>query len=415
MLRIASNIDQAIAEATADPYHNLPRVVVLAASRDEPRLYAGKGGWAQLPPYSDKDKLEMEGVPISEESVFELYSSTKLAATVATLQLVEQGKMALEDDAAKYVPELATVKRFVKLDDEGKPVFEENQETITVSMLLNHTAGFHYLFFSEQDTANGEALGLPPLPNTDDATRASTETVTRIPLMFKPGERWAYGPSIDYLTLAVEEVSGLRLEEYLQRHIFGPLGITDITYKASPEQVSMATTGSSDPFAPSNGPLSFLPNTSSSGSGHNFGGSGLKGSPASFLKLLRALLRGGELDGQRILKPESVELMHRPTITEAQRTGMDEFGALTDPFSRKAGKLHPATSFGYGGALAGEGFPSGRGPRALTWSGLNNTFWVLDPENDLAFLVWTSVMPFGYEPIHNLWEKVELALYEAKQ
>ncbi|BGP13704.1 hypothetical protein JCM10213v2_001639 [Rhodosporidiobolus nylandii] len=407
MLSTASMIDQAIKEATADPYHGLPRAVVLAASRENPLLYAGKGGWAQLPPYSDKEQLEKEGVPITESSIFELYSSTKLVATIAALQLVEQGKMALEDDAAKYVPELAFVKRLVELDKAGKPVFENVEEKITIEMLVNHTAGFHYWFFSPSDAKYAAALGMAMVPNGAEATR---DTVVKLPLI-KPGERFAYGPNIDYLTLAVEEVSGLRLEEYLQRHIFGPLGISDMSFKANPEQISMATTGNPDPSALLTSPLTFAPNAPSSG-GDDFGGAGLKSSPASYLKILRALLCGGELDGQRILKSETVNLMLRPSLTPAQRAGMDEFGALTDPFSRKAGKLHPATSFGYGGAIAGEGFPSGRGARALTWSGMANTFWVMDPDNDLAFVVWTNVLPFGYPPIYELWEKVETALYE---
>jgi len=138
MLPTASAIDAAIRDATADPYTGLPRVTMVAATRDG-EVYRGFGGWAQLP--NDPAKLEAEGVPLTGDSTHELYSSTKLVGTIAALQLVEQGRLSLDDDASQYVPELKTVKLFKGFDDKDEVVLEDNTTPITVKMLATHTAG----------------------------------------------------------------------------------------------------------------------------------------------------------------------------------------------------------------------------------------------------------------------------------
>lgn len=133
-----ATIDAAIRKAVADPYTGLPRAIILAANRDE-EIYRGFGGWAQLP--QDPAKLEAEGVLIAADSIYELYSSTKCVATVAMLQLLEQGKLSLDDDASQYVPELKTVKIFKGFDDQGDLVLEDNTAVVTIRQLATHTAG----------------------------------------------------------------------------------------------------------------------------------------------------------------------------------------------------------------------------------------------------------------------------------
>jgi len=138
MLSTASTIDAAIKEATADPYTGLPRAVVVAATSDG-EVYRGHGGWAQLP--QDPTKLDAEGVPLEVDSVFELFSMTKLTGALAALQCVERGLFSLDDDASKFVPELKTAKVFVGFDDDGNPKLEDNSTPITIRMLATHTAG----------------------------------------------------------------------------------------------------------------------------------------------------------------------------------------------------------------------------------------------------------------------------------
>ncbi|KAL7342028.1 beta-lactamase/transpeptidase-like protein [Rhodotorula toruloides] len=292
MLSTAPAIDAAIAKATSDPYHNLPRAVFLAATSNDASLYEGKGGWARLPaePVSN-DVLEKEGEPITADSIFELYSATKLVAAIAVLQLVEQGKMRLEDDASKYVPELKDAKLFKGFDEDDNLILEDNATPITIEMLLTHTAGFQYFMFNPDVVKIAQKLGVHPLPNAEGAVR---EWVTKMPLI-KPGEHMVYGPNIDWVTLAVEAVSGKPLELYFKEHIFEPLGIHDMSFMPDSSQIFMAFIDEEDPSKP----LAIRPNTPLSSTQH-FGGAGLKGSPRSYLKILRMLLRGAAAGASRL-------------------------------------------------------------------------------------------------------------------
>ncbi|GAA5890994.1 hypothetical protein JCM8208_003124 [Rhodotorula glutinis] len=393
-------IDAAIRQAVADPYTGLPRAIAIASTRDD-EVYRGLGGWAQLP--QDPAKLEEEGVPIEADSVFELYSSTKLAGTVAMLQLLEQGKLSLDDDASQYVPELKTVKIFKGFDDQGELVLEDNDVPITIRQLATHTAGFAYYFYDPRIPKVAEKLGVQTTPYMKDGTR---NDLVQMPLLSKPGEHFKYGTGIDWLTLVVEAISSLPLEQYFQQHIFGPLGITDISFKANPSQISIA-------HATEDGKWRFeAPPAMNEKAG--FGGAGLKGSAPSWVRLLRALLRGGELDGARILKQETVDLMFEEHLTnDQQRADFGVFGTNDqEPFTRKAGKPLPDMTFGLGGGLSGKGVASGRGARTLTWSGMANTYWWVDRERGVCAVVWTNVLPFGAQAIHDLWVVFETELYK---
>lgn len=166
----APALDAAIKRATTNPYRLLPRAVVMAATSTAPCIYSGRGGYAQLPSRpTPADELARRGEPITDTSIFELYSCTKLVAAVATLQLVEQGRIGLDDDASRYVPELGGVKLFKGFDAEGELVLEENRVPITVRMLLTHTAG----------TVNASEL-LRGFPQRSHATLQDLRTIRTI-------------------------------------------------------------------------------------------------------------------------------------------------------------------------------------------------------------------------------------------
>lgn len=155
MLSTATSIDALLAAATLDPYHGLPRAVVLAASSTDPDVYSGKAGYAHLPLEAVADGvLAREGAPVTEESVFEIFSCTKLVSVIACLQLVEQGKLRLEDDAREYVPELKEAKLFTGFDEKGDLLFEDNSSPITIKSLLIHTAGAPALLVSTRMTCS---------------------------------------------------------------------------------------------------------------------------------------------------------------------------------------------------------------------------------------------------------------------
>lgn len=145
MLQGTQKLDAIIAEATRDPYNELTRFVFSVASSDEDCIYSGKGGYGQLPTTPvDNATLEKEGEPITEDSIFELYSCTKLPATVAALQLIEQGKLDLDDEIQKYLPEAADVKVLEGFNEDGSLKLADAERPITVRMLLTHTSGEHF-------------------------------------------------------------------------------------------------------------------------------------------------------------------------------------------------------------------------------------------------------------------------------
>lgn len=206
-------------------------------------------------------------------------------------------------------------------------------------------------------------LGLLP-PYDKHATR---EAITSMPCLFVPGSSWHYGTNQDWLTLVVQNVSGLSLDDYEQKHIFAPLGIEDMGYKPNPDRVGMSYTAPEGEKR-----LGYSAEGSSFPSTHSWGGTGLSGSPRSYLKVLRMLLRGGLApDGvTRLLREETVELMFQPHLkSDAQREDLQVVGTRIDPFARSNGGLFPGADWGYGGILAGEGYPSGRSKGALSWSG----------------------------------------------
>ncbi|POY74416.1 hypothetical protein BMF94_2610 [Rhodotorula taiwanensis] len=136
MLSTAKDLDAVIARLTRDPYRDLPRLVVMAATTDEPVIYSGRGGYAQLPAEpTEASELERLGEPATEDSIFELYSCTKLVATIAGLQLVEQGKIAVEDDASQYIPELKEAKMFKGFDEKGELMLEPLSRPVTIHHL----------------------------------------------------------------------------------------------------------------------------------------------------------------------------------------------------------------------------------------------------------------------------------------
>ncbi|GAA6025286.1 hypothetical protein JCM10207_001284 [Rhodosporidiobolus poonsookiae] len=401
-LSTASAIADAVSAATQDPWHVLPNAAVLVTTSDEAVAFSGVGGYERVPSTSE----ELADAPrLSEDSRFTLWSCTKLVTAIAALQLVEQGKIGLEDDASRWVPELEELRVFKGFKENGELELEKPERRVTVEMLLLHTAGFDY---DHPDSARIiEKLGITS-PYDPKSTRIS---VTRMPAFYPAGENWHYGPSNDWLALVIEAASGVDLDTYFKQNIFEPLGIHDTTFKPDPLRINMA-------YAPKepDGPYTFDEGRRFSQAQY-WGGTGLSGSPRSYLKLLRALLLGGAVEkgsSTRILRQETVELMFHNHLETAQH--LQDLHAMTktgnDPFTHRGKSDALPLGHGYGGSLSGEGLPSGRGRGALTWSGYANTYWVVDREKDVAFVVWTNIIPHSAPRIFDLWERVEPLIYE---
>ncbi|KAK4692082.1 hypothetical protein P7C70_g9205, partial [Phenoliferia sp. Uapishka_3] len=418
----AAEIDAAIRDAVADPHRGLPRAVVMATSK-EGLLYSGSGGFAQLPEFGAPASAFESAERISTTSVFELWSMTKLVSVVAALQMVEQGKLDLQADASLYVPALKNVKILESFDGE-KPVLVDKKTVVTVEMLITHTAGFGYDHNIPIQAKYRKLNGLPANAGID----ADTASITKIPLAKEPGSVWIYGTSNDWLALCVEAVSGQGIDEYFQEHIFDLLGMNDFSFKSDGKnKINMA-------YIPSNPEDPYIVGPGVTWNfKRGFGGHGLVGSPESYLKLVRALLCGGEVDGKRILAGDTVQQMFLPHLNDAQQAGCDPFTRKRDLAEYEANG--PGPQWGLGGALTQVDLPSGRRAGSLNWSGMAATYWVIDPTTEVAFgvplasckyrldeadmflyllVIFTNVMPGATgspQQIWDLFEKVEVALY----
>ncbi|KAK6711034.1 hypothetical protein SNK03_005425 [Fusarium graminearum] len=202
--KVKSIIDNACADQTRD----IPGTTIVVVDRNG-EIFAHSAGTRGV---GTKE-------PMTLDNIFWIASCTKMLAGIACMQLVEQEKLKLDDGehTENILPELKSLK---VLKPDG--TFEDKKNLITLRMLLTHTAGFGYTFFNERLRDWTHPAGV-------DEFSGRIEDIISLPLLFQPGEGWEYGTGIDWAGIAVERVSGLSLNDYLQKHVFQPLGITNMS------------------------------------------------------------------------------------------------------------------------------------------------------------------------------------------
>ncbi len=313
------------------------------------------------------------GVPMTEKSLFRIYSMTKPVTGVAMMQLYEKGLWKLDDPITKFLPEFANLKVMKSKDAGLAPL----RRPPTMRELMTHTAGFGYglsqLHPVDQLFAKANPLGKPDL-------QAMVDTVATLPLLAQPGERWSYSIAVDLQGAIVERLSGRKFGEYLQANIFAPLHMSDTTFFVPPsEQARVATVYAWDRNAGKLVPLPDPPGRDFFKADHvESGGGGLVSSIHDYARFAQMLLNKGTLDGARILQPETVELMTQNHIGDL-RVGFDgnaatsgnsgsgfglDFSVIYDPVQAKT--------------------PQGKGSYA--WFGIAGTWFWVDPTNDLFYV-----------------------------
>jgi len=270
---------------TAFASANLPGAVGMIVDRDGVRF-------AQALGVTDTES----GSPISVDTPFQIASMTKALATVAAMQQVEAGRLALDAPIGDVLPELANAQVLTGFDADGKPQTRPAVRPITLRHLLTHTAGFGYFFIHPELLQYFAAVGMP-----EPGSLAGIRT----PLLFDPGDKWEYSVSIDWAGLAVEAVTGSTLGDYMAEHVFAPLGMTGTGFfDALPDGAAKVH------VRKEGGGLKVQPSFLGGGEYHNAGG-GLVGTAPDYARFVRAMLRGGELDGNRVLNAETVSEMAR--------------------------------------------------------------------------------------------------------
>src|SRR6201991_4932627 len=273
----------------------IPGVVAVAATGSEV-IYQGAFGKRDL----GKDD------PMTTDSVFWIASMTKAITTAAGMQLVEQGKLSLDEPIGKLLPDLASPEVLEGFDASGNPRTRAAKGPITLRQLMTHTAGFAYDMWNGDMVKYLEKTGTPGIIS---CTNAALKT----PLMTDPGTRWEYGTNIDFVGKAVEAVSGKKLDAYLRDNIFAPLGMNDTGFKISDSMrkrlVGMHARGEDGSLAP-------IPFELEQDPEFHMGGGGLYGTAADYIKFTQMILNKGRGNGNQLLKPETVALMGQNSIGE---------------------------------------------------------------------------------------------------
>ena len=340
-------------------------------------------------------------VPMANDSIFRIASMTKAITGAAAMQLVEQGRLALDQPAAEILPLLGTVKVLTGFDARG-PVMRPPRVNITLRHLMTHTAGFAYDIWNADIARYAKEKDIP-------AMRTGKLAALNVPLVRDPGERWEYGVNIEMVGRMVEAASGLDLETYLQKHILMPLDMRDTSYIA---RASWETRLTGVHARKANGTLEPIASPPIDEATREFfpGGGGLCSTAPDYLRFLRALLNGGELDGTRILKPETVALMGQNHMGPLNVQPLPTFvPQLSNPVDLMPGMVK---KWGLTFLINADVAPTGRSAGSFAWAGLNNTYYWLDPTAEVAGVFMTQILPFADVTVLQALDAFERAVYE---
>jgi methyl acetate hydrolase len=350
----------------------LPGVVAMITDRDGD-IYRGSAGTRAI---GGGDEMTLD-------TVFALYSTTKAVTAVAALQLIEDGLLDLDTPARTYLPEIGDLKVLEGFGADGHPILRRPAREITTRMLLTHTAGLAYDFFSGDYVRFMQATGTP---SPFSGRRAALNT----PLLFEPGERWHYGSNIDWCGQIVEAIAGQRLGEVFEKRIFTPLGMHDTNFRLhkglQPRLATLHDRHADGSLTRSAFSLPAEPEV-------DMGGHGLFGTVGDYMKFIRMWLNQGRGDHGRVLKPETVALALSNQMGDLKVQPMQ--GMV--PALANDAEFFPGMpkSWGYSFMINDEDTPMGRPAGAAAWAGLANLFYWIDHRNGFGGFWATQIIPLG--------------------
>jgi CubicO group peptidase (beta-lactamase class C family) len=349
----------------------IPGVVAMAATGSEV-IYQGAFGKRDL----SKDD------PMTADSVFWIASMTKAITTAAGMQLVEQGKLSLDEPIGKLLPDLANPQVLEGFDASGEPKLRPAKGQITLRQLMTHTAGFAYDMWNGDMVKYLEKTGTPGIITCQNAA-------LKTPICSDPGTRWEYGTNIDFVGKAVEAVSGKKLDAYLRDNLFAPLGMNDTGFRIS-DSMRQRLVGMHARAPEGLGPIPFEMEQSPE---FHMGGGGLYGTAADYIKFTQMILNKGKANGNQLLKPETVALMGQNNI------GAIEVGKMPTalPVYTNDVDLFPGMvkKWGLSFLINTAKSPEGRSPNSLFWAGLANTYFWIDPARNVSGVILMQLLPFA--------------------
>ena len=343
---------------------------------------------------------------VAEDAIFRIASMTKPITSVAFMQLVEQGKVALTDPVAKYIPEFAKLGVFVAGGDKMPFVTRPPASPMRIIDVLRHMTGFTYSF--QERTAVDAAYRKTDVESWNkNNSQGFIATLAKIPLDFDPGTQWNYSVSTDVLGILIERISGQPLADYFSNHIFAPLGMEDTFFTVPADKAARL-------------PQCFVFDAEkkmklfdeagadslwAKGWSFDSGGGGLASTVADYHRFCRMLLNGGALDGAQIISPKTIELMtanHLPDgkdLTEMSKSLFSEAEMAGIGFG-----LGFATTIDSAATMT----PCSTGD--FYWGGVYSTAFFVDPVEDIIMIFMTQLMPSSTYPVRR---EIKTMIYSA--
>lgn len=359
---------------------DVPGVVTLIVNR-EGVLYEGAAGKQDV----------ARGVAMPADAIFRIASMTKPVTSVALMMLVEQGKVKLDDPVSKYLPDFDQRPVIAKFDAaSGSYETRPAKTAITIRHLLANTSGLGYAFTD---------------PTISRIVQITKKAEPELPLLHDPGVKWTYSPATRVLGWVVEKVSGEPLDVYLRTRIFEPLKMVDTGHAVPASKLARVATV----HMRKAGKLSEATNEPKQESPVR-GDGGLYSTARDYGRFVRMLLNGGSLDGAKILSPQTVQSMGQNHIGAIFiQTQPDANPARTRPFPIGAGR--DKFGLGFQIAAADPKYANYRSPGSLSWAGINNTHFWIDPKRQVGGVVMMQVLPFYDDVCISVLRGIEEIVY----
>ncbi|MGY4286590.1 methyl acetate hydrolase [Bradyrhizobium sp. LM2.7] len=380
----------AILHETVATGQGVPGVVAMVTDRTG-NIYEGAVG---------KRRID-QSAPMTTDSSFAIFSTTKAMTGTAALQLIEEGRLDLDAPAKKYAPDIGKLQVIDGFDAKGQPKLRPPKRDVTTRMLLLHTGGFGYDFFNENYLRLATEHGQPSVITS---SKASIMT----PLLFDPGSKWEYGTNLDWVGQVVEGITGKRLGEVFAERIFKPLGMTDTTFEINDtvrnKLAGMHARNADGSLTPMDFELPSNPEV-------HMGGHGLYSTVGDYMRFIRMWLNDGAGPHGRVLKPETVTMAEKNQLGDLKVTALP---GVIKSLSNDA-EFFPglSKSWAFTFMVNDEKAPTGRPAGALGWAGLANLFYWIDRQNGFGGYWATQILPFADVASFTGYMRFETAFYDS--
>jgi methyl acetate hydrolase len=335
---------------------------------------------------------DAKNVDMQRDAIFNIASMTKAVTSVGTMMLVEEGKLGLDDEVSKYLPAY-TSRQVISKVDIAAGTYETRPATraITIRQLLTHTSGIGYSWSDPGLALVQKKTGAPDLD---------------LPLVNEPGTQWTYGASTRVLGEVIEKLSRQRIDAYLEARILGPLGMRDTAYTVPAAKTPRVVTR----HQKADGKITEIPNPDSIPATIR-GDGGLYSTAPDYARFIQMLLNRGRLESVRLLKDQTVaEMTRNQTGNVKVRLQPTAEPLRSKPYPLGAGE----DVWGLGFQLAAPAKPTAnmRRPGSMSWAGINNTFFWIDPQQQIGVIVLMQMLPFYDEAAIKILQGVEARVYQ---